>query len=215
MPKPPSLLSEVRFGAFLVYSPRGSSEVSKRSRVWRDAIKLDQPPGIARAVEELAATFASSPLGEILGPDVVLVPAPKSSPLVEGALWPARRIADELVKRGLGKEVEPCVRRAVRVPKSAYAGVGERPTAKTHLESLAVETALARPTRIAVVDDVVTKGATLIAVASVVKDLFPDADVRVFAMLRTMGLQPEVEQIVDPCVGTIRLTAWGEADRQP
>lgn len=215
MARPPSLLSEVRFGAFLVYSPRGCSEVSQHSRVWRDAIKYDRPPGIAQAVERLAAEFAESGLAEILGPDVALIPAPKSSPLVEGALWPARRISDELVSRGLGSEVIPCVRRALRVPKSAFAPIGERPTAKTHLESLALDTVLARPSRIAVVDDVVTKGATLLAVASGVKELFPEADVRVFAMLRTMGLRPEVERILDPCVGTIRLQAWGETDRQP
>lgn len=212
---PPSLLSEVRFGAFLVYSPRGSSEVSQRSRVWRDAIKHDRTPGISEAVARLAAEFAGTDLGEVLGPDIALVPAPKSSPLVEGALWPARRIADELVARGLGREVVPCVRRAVRVPKSAFAGAGERPSVKTHLDSLTVENVLARPARITVVDDVITKGSTLLAVASFVQDFFPGADLRGFAMLRTMGLQPEVEKILEPCVGTIRLTAWGEADRQP
>jgi hypothetical protein len=189
--------------------------VSKRSRVWRDAIKHDQPPGISRAVEELAGAFGTTPLDEVLGADVMLVPAPKSTPLVSGALWPALRIAEELVRRGLGKEVVPCVRRIIPVKKSAYAAPGERPTAKTHLESLAVDAVLARPSRVAVVDDVVTKGATLLATASAVKELFPDADVRGFAMLRTMGLQPEVEQIRDPCVGTIRLLAWGETDRQP
>lgn len=215
MAKPPSLLSEVRFGAFLVYSPRGSSEVSQRSRGWRDAIKYDRPPGIAHAIERLALEFAGTALGEVLGPDVVLVPAPKSSPLVDGALWPARRIADELVKRGLGSEVIPMIRRAVRVPKSAFAGIGERPTANAHLESFAVDMPLARPSRIAVVDDVVTKGATLLAIASLVMNAFPDADVRVFAMLRTMGLQPEVERILEPCVGTIRLSARGEVERQP
>lgn len=215
MSKSPSLLSEVRFGAFLVYSPRGSSEVSQRSRGWRDAIKYDRPPGIAHAVDRLAAEFAATELAEVLGPDVTLIPAPKSSPLVEGALWPARRIADELVKRKLGRDMIPCVRRRERVPKSAFAEIGERPSPKAHLESLAVETVLARPARITVVDDVLTKGATLLAVASLVREVFPEADVRVFAMLRTMGLQPDVERILDPCVGTIRLTAWGEADRQP
>ncbi|HEY3155368.1 MAG TPA: hypothetical protein VGK76_01910 [Candidatus Eisenbacteria bacterium] len=183
--------------------------------MWRDAIKYDRPPGIAHAVEQLSHEFASTQLGEILGAGVTLVPAPKSSPLVEGALWPAKRIADELLARGLGREVIPCVRRAVRVPKSAFAAAGERPTAKTHLESLTAEGELARPARIAVVDDVVTKGATLLAVASLVQDLFPEADVRAFAMLRTMGLQPEVDRILEPCVGTIHLTVWGEADRQP
>jgi adenine/guanine phosphoribosyltransferase-like PRPP-binding protein len=213
--KPPSLLSEVRFGAFLVYSPRGSSKVSRESRAVRDTIKYDWPPGITYSVERLAQEFAATPLGEVLGGDVTLIPAPKSSPLVAGALWPARRIADELVRRGLGKEVIACVRRITPVKKSAYAAPGERPTAQTHFESMEAENALARPTRVAIVDDVVTKGATLLAVASHVKNLFPEAGVCVFAMLRTMGLQPEIEKILDPCVGRIHLTAWGEADRQP
>ena len=204
MAKPPSLLSEVRFGAFLVYSPRGKSEVSCQSRAVRDSIKQDWPPGIAQAVERLSQEFAATPLGELLGADVTLVPAPKSSPLVAGALWPPRRIADELVRRGLAKGVIPCVRRITPVKKSAYAAPGERPTPQMHFESMGVENALARPSRIAVVDDVVTKGATLLAVASHVKSLFPEAEVRVFAMLRTMGLQPDVERILDPCVGIIR-----------
>lgn len=215
MAKRPSLLSEVRFGAFLVYSPRGSSEESRRSRVVRDSIKHDWPPGIAHAVERLAEEFGNTPLAEVLGPEVSLVPAPKSAPLVEGALWPARRIADELVRRGLGKEVIPCVRRITPVKKSAYAGPGERPTAKAHFESMETENPLARPSRVAVVDDVLTKGATLLAAASHVAGLFPEAEVRVFSMLRTMGLQPDIERILDPCVGMIRLTAWGEADRAP
>jgi len=183
-----SLLSEVRFGAFLIYSPRGSSEVSRQSRAVRDTIKHDWPPGIAHAVQRLSQEATAIPLGEVLGADATLVPAPKSSPLVAGALWPARRIADELVRRRLGKEVVPCVRRITPVKKSAYAVSGERPTAQTHFESMTTESTLARPTRIAVVDDVVTKGATLLAVASHVKRLFPKADVYVFAMLRAMDL---------------------------
>ena len=35
-----------------------------------------------------------------------------------------------------------------------------------------------------------------------------------FALVRTMGLRPDVEQIVDPCVGTIRRHG-SDADRQP
>jgi adenine/guanine phosphoribosyltransferase-like PRPP-binding protein len=183
--------------------------------VIRDSIKHDWPPGIAHAVERLAQEFDATPLSEVLGPDVSLVPAPKSAPLVEGALWPARRIAEELIRRGLGKEVLPCVRRVTAVRKSAYSAPGERPGAKEHLESMEGQRVLASPSRVTVVDDVVTKGATLLAVASHVKDVFPDADVRVFALLRTMGLIPEIDKVLDPCVGAIRLSSWGEADREP
>ena len=183
----PSLLSEVRFGAFLVYSPRGSSEISRQSRSVRDTIKHDWPPGIAHAVERLSQEFASTPLAEVLGTDVTLVPAPKSSPLVAGALWPARRIADELVRLRLGKEVIPCVRRITPVKKSAYAAPGERPTAQVHFESMKTENVLSKPTRVTVVDDVVTKGATLLAVASHGQSLFPEAQVCVFSMLPNDG----------------------------
>lgn len=100
-------------------------------------------------------------------------------------------------------------------PEIGVCGDRGKADGEDDLESMAADTPLARPARIAVVDDIVTKGATLLAAASLVKFIFPDADVRVFAMLRTMGLQPEVERIVEPCVGTIHLTDWGEADRQP
>jgi hypothetical protein len=35
-----------------------------------------------------------------------------------------------------------------------------------------------------------------------------------FALVRTMGLRPDVERVVDPCVGTIRRHGSG-ADREP
>jgi hypothetical protein len=211
----PRLLSEVRFGAFFAYSPYGTSEVSKNSRTVRDAIKYVQPDGLRQLFDRLQRDFAGGGLDTILGPDVTLVPVPRSAPLVKGALWPALGLAERLVARGLGREAVPLVVRAKPVPKSAFAGAGPRPTPQQHLDSLAIEPLLVHPGRIAVVDDVVTKGATLLAVASLIAASFPEVEVTAFAMLRTLGLQPDVDAIVAPVVGTIRLTPGGQTWRSP
>ena len=118
------------------------------------------------------------------------------------------------VAAGLGREVMPCLTRTTAVPKSAFAGTGQRPTAPLHHETMAVQRALVRPERITVVDDIVTKGATLLAAVSRVAEAFPEAEVRAFALVRTMGLIENVERIVDACRGTI---TWdgGEVHRIP
>lgn len=60
----------------------------------------------------------------------------------------------------------------------------------------------------------VTKGATLIAAASRVKEAYPRAELRAFALVRTMGLIAEIESIWSPCCG--RITYDGsEAHREP
>ena len=54
------------------------------------------------------------------------------------------------------------------------------------------------PPRILVVDDFVTKGATLYAAAALVAQALPSSDVHAFALVRTMGLVPEIEDLVGP-----------------
>jgi hypothetical protein len=45
-------------------------------------------------------------------------------------------------------------------------------------------------------------------------EVFPDARIAAFALIRTMGLVAEIGRMVAPCVGTIR---WrrGDAQREP
>jgi len=148
--------------------------------------------------------------------EAVLVPCPRSAPLVRpDALWPGRAIAAALVGAGVGSEVQLLLRRTKAVPKSAFQGVGGRPNAETHFDTIKAERGLlTSPARIVVVDDFVTKGNTLLAVVSRAKEAFPDSEVTAFALVRTLGLQPDVERIVEPCFGRIR-DVGGEADREP
>lgn len=210
-----SLLSSVPFASLLVYSPRGRSEVSRHSRRVRDAVKQGRLDVLEDAAARAQALLGSKGLDAFLGPDVVLVPAPRSSPLTKGALWPAERICQVLSQHGLGRDVIPSLRRTVAVPKSAFARSGERPDAQRHYDTMAVEPILLlRTARMTVVDDVITKGATLLAGASRLAEAWPDADVRTFALLRTMGLIPDIDRVVDPCVGVI-VAHGDDAEREP
>jgi hypothetical protein len=214
------LLSRVRYGSFLVYSPRGITAVSIESKGVCRAIKEDrtrwEPPTrvIAHTAGRLEERFDTTGLRSILGPQVALVPAPKSGLLMVGALWPAHRICEELVLRGLGGRILPCLKRIEPVRKSATAAAADRPKAEEHFRTMAAERALnERPPRIAVVDDVITRGASLIAAVSRVKEAFPEAEVAGFALVRTMSLG-EVPQIIDPAVGEIEL-ANDDCRRRP
>lgn len=208
-------LSEVPFAALLTYSPRGSSDVSKKSRRVRDAVKNDTPPVIQRAVERLVSLVDSVGLAPFFEEDTTLVPVPRRAPLRDpNALWPSRRIAETLIEHGLGREVLPCLERKSAVRKSAYAAPGDRPTVTAHLRSMAVSSTLIAPERITLVDDFVTKGTTLLAAATLLRQEFPSAKLRGFALVRTMGFVPEIQSIVDPCVGRIWYEA-GDVRRHP
>lgn len=211
----PALLSELIFGAFFQYSPRGESSGARNSRVLRDVVKGFQPEGIATAMQRFMTAFESSPLVTMLGPDVVLVPAPRSAPQVKGGLWPSRQLADEMQKRGLGGNVLELLRRDKPVPKSAYAASGKRPLPAHHMETMSVTAVdlFTAPPRIVIVDDFVTRGATLLACASLLKAHLPHSEIEAFSFVRTMSFE-EVATVDAPVVGRITLK-HGEAFRVP
>lgn len=216
----PALLSSLRFGSYLVYSPRGSSDVSRRSRAIRDAIKAGDQDLLDQVAARLASQVNTTGLGAVLGPDVILVPTPRSAPLVIGGLWPPKLLADALVAAGLGRSVLPCLERVEAVPKSAFARPGERPNAQRHYETLRIvqdlgQLELLASKRITLVDDFLTKGNTLLGGASRLAEAYPMSELAAFGLVRTLGRQPEIAQLIDPCVGTITRGWYGEADRSP
>jgi orotate phosphoribosyltransferase-like protein len=71
------------------------------------------------------------------------------------------------------------------------------------------------PARITLVDDVVTQGATALAAASRVAEIFSDSEIGVFALVRTRGLVEDIDSIVDPVSGWIverQGRAWRDHD---
>ncbi len=209
------LRSEVDFGALLAYSPRGQSETSRRSRDVCYRIKASDPETLTLAGQRLREHIARADvLARLFGDDVTVVPMPRSAPLVAGALWPAERIADAIVTAGLAARAVPALERSVAVPKSARAAWGERPSVAMHYDSLTAHARVDVSDRILLVDDVVTKGATAIAAVSRLEEAYPRAQIALFAMIRTKGFVPEIEQILDPAVGVIRVID-NEPHREP
>ncbi len=211
------MIPSITFASCYIYAPCGRCEVSERSRSLCALLKAGDARLIlkyaqcvkqhAREYPTFAGFFSSSDL---------LVPVPGSESLnpLRGSV--ASLLAEALVREGLAGAQCDCIRRVRPVRKSATAASRDRPSVERHYESLAVEwTRLSGdPVRLTLVDDVVTRGRTLLAAATRLHDAFPQARIQAFALLRTMGFAPRVDRLLDPCIGKI---AWrrGDARRNP
>jgi hypoxanthine phosphoribosyltransferase len=83
-----------------------------------------------------------------------------------------------------------------------------------HYESFAIDSLPQAPVSVVLVDDVITKGRTLLAAAERLQEAFPAAHIKAFALLRTMGLIPKIRRLLEPCKGSICWRA-GDARRDP
>ena len=94
--------------------------------------------------------------------------------------------------------------RKFAVPKSAYAVPGQRPTVQIHYASFQMtDQQLDVTQNIVLIDDIVTKGRTLLAAATMVAQAYPGARIRAFALIRYTGFVSDIEHVVQPCIGTI------------
>jgi hypothetical protein len=227
------LLSSLDFGSFLSYSPRGTSVDELASRSLCHQIKRDghllvagRPAvsAIAHAVKRLRQSITPD-LAELLTPGVLFVPVPRSAPFPPGranGLWVPRRICEELLQAGFGARIEALLLRRIAVPKSAFAVRSDRPGVALHHASFQVAPRLIEPsTRITLVDDVITKGSTLLAGASRLAEAFPDATIQAFALVRTLNPADSprgrrlFRALVDPIRSKVTLTRYGAWRRDP
>ena len=227
------MLSSLEFGSFLSYSPRGTSAEELVSRSLCHQIKRDghllvggRPaiPVIPRAVQRLRQAVTPD-IADLLAPDVLLVPVPRSAPFPPGranGLWVPQRICEELLRVGFGSRLEALLVRHTAVPKSAFAFRADRPGVALHHASFRVASRLIDPAaRITLVDDVITKGSTLLAGASRLAEAYPAATIRAFALVRTLdpATSPydrrRFRALVDPIHSRITLTRLGAWRRDP
>jgi hypothetical protein len=209
------MIRAISFASCYVYSPTGTSVICERSRLLRTLLKAGDANFMTKyALRVQQQSRDEPPLAGFFGADDVLVPVPGSEPYSLGRLWAAEHLAAALINEGLGRVAWPGLRRVRAVRKSGTAPPGARPTVDVHYESFRIESTSIPPHSVVLIDDVITKGRTLFAAAARVQEAFPGASIRAFALLRTMGLVPGVESLLDPCKGEIRWMA-GDAHRSP
>jgi hypothetical protein len=209
------VIRAIAYASCYVYSPAGTGAVCERSRLLRSLLKAGDASFMLKyALRVRQQAKDSPPLAGFFGTTDVLVPVPGNAPYVAGAVWAAEDLAAALVHEGLGGISWSGLRRVRAVRKSATAARGERPSVSLHYESFLIERPPVTPERIVLIDDVVTKGRTLLAAAARVHEAFPTAQIRAFALVRTMGMIPGVRQLLEPCKGEIRWR-FGDAYRSP
>jgi predicted amidophosphoribosyltransferase len=209
------VISAIEFASCYVYSPAGEGKICERSRLLRELLK----EGNARFMRNYAARvheqMLDSPLvaGFLTTADL-LVPVPGCAPRSNRGRFVAARLAEALLRQGLGRDTWDGLKRIRPVHKSATASSCTRPSVALHYQSFSIEALPHAPDSLVLVDDVVTKGRTLLAAAVRLHEAFPGASIRAFALVRTMGLIPDVPRLLEPCRGVIRWTA-GDARRNP
>ena len=209
------MIRAIGYASCYVYSPAGTGFVCEQSRLMRALLKAGNARFMLKYAVRVRQQSTDSPvLAGYFGATDVLIPVPGSAPTTAGRLWAAGYLAEALVDVGLGGRAWCGLHRVRAVRKSATASPGERPTVSLHYESFCIECPPTPPEKIILVDDVVTKGRTLLAAASRLHEAFPAAQIRAFALVRTMGLTPSVEHLLEPCKGEIRWQA-GDAYRSP
>lgn len=118
-------------------------------------------------------------------------------------VWPSRRVCEELLRQGLGDDILAVVRRTTAVPKSA--GSAARPRLDQHVRSFTVEPRLAPPSRLLVVDDVVTSGTTIMACAIKLALAFPGVPVSGFALARVQSTGNPT-RVLDPIIERVTMS---------
>lgn len=218
------------FASCFAYLPGGSGPVSEQGRLLRARLKAADKTWLPHfAARVWLEAIGHGHFTLTFGAHVVLVPVPGSRP-AQRADWTGERLAWCLKEVGLATEVWPLLRRLYAVRKSAFAAAGERPSVLEHCASFAVDGALRGPAAIGqgplvkkcrrpelqltLVDDVITRGRTLLAAAGRLREAFPGAEIRAFALLRTLGPDETLRQILDPCEGEVRWVS-GDARRYP
>ena len=202
-------ITKIDFGSLLTYTPRGNQTKHHESKAIMRKLKNDAVLQSGNLMSSLIAQDIRNkldgyPFSDYFNETTMLIPTPKSSMLQKDGLWVPQRITSALENNGLGIN-EECLIRNTPLPTSSRVSASDRPKAFQHYESMEVRESLLHPREIVLVDDVITRGATALGAVNKIKEAFPNANIRVFAAMRTISNSDDFSGFFDPCTGNIKL----------
>lgn len=207
--------SDVSYASFFIYPARPTTgrqrtDVEDRAKAFVIGVKQLRvnprftPPDLVEwSIDQMKAAMPGTVLQSFFGAGrASVIAAPGAGLTLKNSVSAPQALCQALYRSELVAKVLPRIMRTKAVTKSAFAPAGQRTTLLGHYESMAVEErGLNAGDDIIVVDDVVTKGATLLAAAARVREAYPDARVRVFALARTSDIIGT--RVREPMVGRI------------
>lgn len=217
-------INELEFGSLLTYTPRGNSPSATHAKEFMIALKTEKfiedstgkpVPMSEWVAKRIQQNRQNLPFMDFFRQNTILVPTPKSSLMRPDTLWVPKILASALVKAGFGKEVQPCLIRVRPVAKASTSLPWDRPMPLEHYRSMRVQGIISQPEQIVLIDDIITRGATLIGAANRLSRAFPETQIRAFAVMRTISNSNEFVQLNDPCIGNITLRSFGDTIRRP
>lgn len=174
-----------------------------------------QIPMSSYVAKSLKNNLLSFPFSSSFSDETVLIPVPRSSQVPKGGLWVPKTLADAILSEGIGSHVITCLNRTNSIRKSAFSPPGQRPTPLEHYQSFSVNGVLGDFKNAILIDDVVTRGSTLIGAANILNKAFPNLQLEGFTAVRTISDPSFFKKWYDPVMGNITLDSSDNPSRVP
>lgn len=208
---------DLPYGSLLNYIPKKEYEDAVLSRNVLDRVKSGNEVIIGDVFDLITSQEEASPLKDFLTPDSLLIPVPRSSLIKPDAVWPSKIIAEEMLKKRYGSLLKTSIERTQPIRKSSNQSAEDRPSVQEHIETLGITIPpeLTDPKTIILIDDVVTQGRVSVACAELLKQIYPDSEIMLFAIARTRGFENDGLSFFEPHIGKIRYFKSGKTYRDP